>query len=64
MNAGGVISSYAEHMGYDSEKMFEMVKEKVTAAATEVIGISLKNNENPRAVALRVARERIEKESK
>ncbi|OGG40478.1 hypothetical protein A2116_01845 [Candidatus Jorgensenbacteria bacterium GWA1_49_17] len=63
-NGGGVISSYAEHMGYDSEKMFEMVKEKVTAAATEVIGISLKNNENPRAVALRVARERIEKESK
>ncbi len=58
-NGGGVTSSYAEHMGYDSEKMFKMVKEKVSEAAKIVLKESLEKNKNPRSVALRVARERV-----
>jgi hypothetical protein len=41
--------------------MFKMVRDKVTAATNEVIGRSLRDKENPRSVALKVAKERIEK---
>jgi len=60
-NGGGVISSYAEHIGNSPEEMFKMVRDKVTAATNEVIGRSLRDKENPRSVALKVAKERIEK---
>lgn len=60
-NGGGVISSYAEHVGYSEEQMFEIVKEKITKATRRVLEESLAKKENPRSVALRIARERIEK---
>lgn len=59
-NAGGVISSYAEYKGYSLERMFELVKEKVTAATRKVTGESLKRRQNPRRVAMELARQRVE----
>ncbi len=59
-NAGGVISSYAEYRGYDSKKMFELVKRKIVKATKYVLEESIKNNKNPREVALEIARSRIE----
>ena len=58
-NAGGVISSYAEHKGYSASKMFKLVEEKVTKSTRLVLEKSLKLNKNPRAVALELAKERI-----
>ncbi len=58
-NAGGVISSYAEYKRYSSEKMFELVETKVIKATKDIIEKSLKNNLNPRKVALELAREII-----
>jgi glutamate dehydrogenase/leucine dehydrogenase len=63
-NGGGVISSYAEHQGCDKEQMFEMIREKITKATDEVLKESLKKKENPRRVALEIARERIEEKTK
>lgn len=58
-NAGGVISSYAEYMGYGAEKMFQLVRSKVTAATQEVMKESLRKKENPRSVALRLAMKKV-----
>ncbi|MFH0712870.1 MAG: Glu/Leu/Phe/Val dehydrogenase [Candidatus Jorgensenbacteria bacterium] len=63
-NGGGVTSSYAEYCGYSPEKMFEMVEEKITKAALEVLKGSLEKGENPRSVALRIAAERVEEKMK
>lgn len=60
-NAGGVISSYAEYRGYDSKKMFQLVKEKVNGSTKEVMGKSLSEKRNPREVAMEIAKKRIEK---
>lgn len=58
-NAGGVISSYAEHRGYNPKKMFDTVKDKITKTTALVIKKSLKNKVNPRKVAMEVARKRV-----
>ena len=58
-NAGGVISSYAEHMGYKAAKMFKMVEDKVTKATRMVLDQSMKSKRNPRAVAVAIAQERV-----
>ena len=63
-NAGGVISSYAEHMGYKAEKMFEMVEDKVTRATRDVLKKSLSSKRNPRLVAQEIAQERVRKAMK
>ncbi|KKW48174.1 MAG: Glutamate dehydrogenase (NAD(P)+) [Parcubacteria group bacterium GW2011_GWA1_59_11] len=60
-NAGGVISSYAEYAGYSPDKMFGLVKTRITSATKAVVSESLKRRENPRPVAMRLARERVEK---
>ena len=60
-NAGGVISSYAEYRGYDSKKMFELVEEKLSCCAKEVMEKSLAENRNPSVTAMEIAKERIEK---
>lgn len=61
-NAGGVISSYAEYRGYAPEKMFELVGKKIIRATRLVMKKSLKENKNPRLVALEIARERVRSE--
>jgi len=58
-NSGGVISSYAEHKGYHSDKMFEMVEKKIKQITRDVLQESLKKNKNPRQVALILAKEKI-----
>ena len=58
-NAGGVISSYAEYIGATPERMFKMVKEKVSRAVREVMGAALKTKRNPRAVALELAKKKV-----
>lgn len=58
-NAGGVISSYAEYMGYDAKKMFRLVESKVTASTAAVVKESLRAEENPRKVALRLAMHKV-----
>ncbi|MDP3953782.1 MAG: Glu/Leu/Phe/Val dehydrogenase [bacterium] len=58
-NSGGVISSYAEYMGLGNEKMFSMVKEKISSITREVMEKSLDKRINPRVVALDIALERL-----
>lgn len=58
-NAGGVISSYAEHKGYSPKKMFTLVEQKVSQATEAVLAQALKTRDNPRDVALKIAQSRI-----
>lgn len=58
-NAGGVISSYAEYAGLDPDKMFGMIKKKITASSKAVLSKSLKENKNPRDVGLDLAKEKV-----
>jgi len=59
-NAGGVISSYAEYRGYNPKKMFELVKRKITKTTKIVLEESIKSNQNPRSIALKIAQARVE----
>lgn len=63
-NAGGVISSYAEYMGYDPKAMFRIVKQKIVKTTEEVVRESLKRKENPRISALRLAMQKVSKKRK
>lgn len=60
-NAGGVISSYAEHMGFDSKKMFQLVENKIVETTRNVVRESLKRKENPRDIAMQLAMARVKK---
>ena len=60
-NAGGVISSYAEYKGYSAEKMFKLVKAKISNATKAVLEASAKKKQFPRDVALEIAQERVRK---
>lgn len=59
-NAGGVISSYAEYRGYNPKRMFELVEKKIKKITREVLEECIKKRENPRKIALAVARRRVE----
>jgi glutamate dehydrogenase (NAD(P)+) len=59
-NAGGVISSYAEYKGYSPEKMFRLVKSKITKSVKEVLIQSIKANRNPREVGMQIAKQKVE----
>jgi glutamate dehydrogenase/leucine dehydrogenase len=63
-NAGGVISSYAEYRGYNHKRMFELVEKRIVSATRAVLTTALRTKENPRAVALKIAQERVEKRMK
>jgi glutamate dehydrogenase/leucine dehydrogenase len=58
VNAGGVISSYAELMHYDEQKMFQLVNEKISSNTREVVK---KANGDCflRKYAMDIARERV-----
>ncbi|MEX2054151.1 MAG: Glu/Leu/Phe/Val dehydrogenase dimerization domain-containing protein [Candidatus Colwellbacteria bacterium] len=58
-NSGGVISSYAEYKGFGNEKMFSLVKEKISPITKRVMEESLERKANPREVALDIALERL-----
>lgn len=59
-NAGGVISSYAEYRGYDPKRMFDLVERKIKNSARSVAEQSIKLKENPRRIALALAKQRVE----
>lgn len=58
-NAGGVISSYAEYRGWSAEKMFTLVKNKITKSVTAVLTEAKKTDQSPRAVAMTIATRRL-----
>lgn len=58
-NAGGVISSYAEYMGYSPEKMFKLVEEKIVNSTRGMVETSLRGKAFPRDVAMEIAKERV-----
>ena len=58
-NAGGVISSYAEYMGENPQRMFEMVEEKIVRNVRLVIRKADEEKITPREAALEIAQERV-----
>jgi glutamate dehydrogenase (NAD(P)+) len=58
-NAGGVISSYSEWRGYNPKKMLNIVEKKIKTKVFEVLKKALKENKNPREIALKIAKEKI-----
>lgn len=58
-NAGGVISSYAEHKGFDKEKMFKLVEQKITASVKTLFAAMQKSNQPPRPLAIALANKRL-----
>ncbi len=59
VNAGGVISSYAEYIGENPERMFEMVKERISRNIDLILREALREKTPPRDVALRIAQKRV-----
>lgn len=61
-NAGGVISSYVEYEhGYDPEKAFELIEEKIRRNVKIVLDRARETQLKPRDVALEIAKERVRK---
>ncbi len=58
-NAGGVISSYAEYMGENPQRMFEMVEEKIVRNVQLVMKKAEREKMIPRDAALEIAQERV-----
>ena len=58
-NAGGVISSYCEYSGLDSQKMFEMVREKIRTNTQLVLDTAKKEKLLPRDAAMKIAKLRV-----
>ena len=54
-----MISSYAEHMGYDEVKMFELVREKIEKSVNATLARSKETGESPRHTAEAIALERL-----
>jgi len=63
-NAGGVISSYVETIEGTSEKMFEIVEEKITSNTKEMLKRSDEKKIKPRDASMEIAKERVEAASK
>jgi len=60
-NAGGVISSYAEHKGMNEKKMFALVEEKITKSMTLLFAEINKTNRVPREIATDISLQRLKK---
>lgn len=60
-NAGGVISSYAEHRGYNPKDMFCMVRNKIVKNTKIILENSQKNSTSPRKAAMKIAKKRVQK---
>lgn len=50
-NAGGVISSYAEHKGMNEKKMFALVEEKISKSMKRILGELSTSKRTPREIA-------------
>jgi glutamate dehydrogenase (NAD(P)+) len=62
-NAGGVISSYVEHIGGSEKQMCKMVEEKITKNVKTVLMHAKKHKVSPRQSALAIAKARVLKAS-
>ncbi len=58
-NAGGVISSYAEHKGFNAKKMFSLVENKITNSMAALLAALKTSKQTPREVANELALRRI-----
>jgi glutamate dehydrogenase/leucine dehydrogenase len=58
-NAGGVISSYAEYEGYNPQKMFELIQQRIRQNTKTVLNYSVEKEVGPRKAALTIAQERV-----
>jgi len=58
-NAGGVIAGIVDRMGGTEEEAFKTVEETITSVTQEVVSTAVKEGINPKAVALRIAQERV-----
>lgn len=58
-NAGGVISSYTEHIGGTNEQAFSMISEKVKKNTKLVLEKSKNESISPRDAAMAIAKERV-----
>ena len=58
-NAGGVISSYAEYMGYSSRGMFDIVERRVKRNTRLVLEYGRYKGMKPRDAAMEIAVERV-----
>ncbi len=58
-NAGGVISSYVEHIGGSEDEMFKMIEEKVRKNTKLIIENAKKNNIKPHDAGIKIAKQRI-----
>ena len=63
-NAGGVISSYAEHRGYNPKDMFHTVEKKITENTREVLNMSKNKKISPRKAAHEIALARLGEKKK
>jgi len=63
-NAGGVISSYVEHIGGSQEEMFKMIEEKITRNTKLVLEKAAEEKKLPREAAVEIAKERILEKTK
>lgn len=60
-NAGGVISSYAEWIGENPQKMMELVEGKLTKSVRKVLENSKRKAIQPREAAMQIAQDRVER---
>jgi len=60
-NAGGVIAGIIDRTGGTEEEAFKTVEERITSITREVVSTALKEGINPKAVALRIAKEKVMK---
>jgi glutamate dehydrogenase/leucine dehydrogenase len=63
-NAGGVISSFVEYTGGNKEEMFKLVEKKVSKNTKTVLEQSKKTGEQPRKIAMEIAKKRVLKKCK
>jgi glutamate dehydrogenase/leucine dehydrogenase len=63
-NAGGVISSFVEYTGGSKEEMFKLVEKKVSKNTKTVLEQSKKTGEQPRKIAMEIAKKRVLKKCK
>jgi len=60
-NAGGVIAAVVDRTGGTEKEAFERVEKTITSITKEVVSAALEEKINPRAVALRIAKEKTMK---
>ena len=60
-NAGGVISSYAEHRGYNPKHMFDIVERKIVKNTKRMLREAKRDNIDPRDAAMKIAEARVKR---